>query len=214
MPEMNTLQRIIADWENDHKRHLKSEPVWGLRWGGPGLLKAMADMLAGLIRPNVLEIGCGGGKWTKWLFEMGAETVTAVDVHQTALDDAAKHVPHATYLLGDGKRLPVPDDSFDMVFTYDVLLHLPTELVFGYFQESYRVADRLVFQLSDIAAPLGGSNFKKQCNRRSPFSLGYIVYYSEEHVRTLLKLAGWSCSEIVGRPNRRDFVWLASKEAE
>jgi SAM-dependent methyltransferase len=79
------------------------------------------DELRGL---RILDAGCGGGRYSKVAGEAGANVVGAD--HSSAVDKAAKlcsHLPNVHFLQGDLKRLPLPPESFDFVFSIGVMHH-------------------------------------------------------------------------------------------
>lgn len=62
-----------------------------------------------------LDLGCGVGRFSAELAELVRGPVTAVDVSREllALAPAAENV---TYVLANGTQLPLPDQSFDLVW--------------------------------------------------------------------------------------------------
>ncbi|MGH2636237.1 MAG: class I SAM-dependent methyltransferase, partial [Actinomycetota bacterium] len=72
-------------YQRDHAAQLGSKkPVWGV-WGIPeSRLRVLGDV-RGL---DVLELGCGGGQWSRWLAEMGARPV-GLDLSWNQLRHAA-----------------------------------------------------------------------------------------------------------------------------
>ena len=103
------------EYQRDHASQLgSSQPVWGT-WSIPESdLGALGDV-RGL---DVLEYGCGGGQWSRWLAELGARPV--------ALDLSWSQLRHARDLIdatgigfplvnADAERVPFADASFDLV---------------------------------------------------------------------------------------------------
>ena len=90
---------------------------------------------------DVLDLGCGFGGRTAYFAEMGAKSVTGVEV---GADMVAETIAFARQRgvsvrasVGCGERLPFPDNSFDVITSYDVFEHvasLPDTLA-----ECYRV---------------------------------------------------------------------------
>lgn len=77
--------------------------------------------LAGL---RVLDAGCGGGRYCKVAGEAGANVVAAD--HSAAVEKAAqlcRHLDNVSFLQADLKRLPLPPESFDVVFSIGVMHH-------------------------------------------------------------------------------------------
>lgn len=71
---------------------------------------------------KILEIGCGGGIWTKFFIEEGAK-VTAVDTLPNPLEANKKMNPEGAFVLGDAVTVKI-DDSFDIIFAKDVIEHI------------------------------------------------------------------------------------------
>ena len=96
------------------------------------------------LRPGarVLDLGCGQGNATRMLAEVysPAECV-GLEYDESLVKYARAHPdnpPSVRFEQGDATRLPYPDDSFDLVFTRYLLVHLadPTAVI----REMLRVA--------------------------------------------------------------------------
>jgi len=77
---------------------------------------------------RVLEIGVGmGADYLEWL-KAGA-VATGVDLSSASLERAQQRCKMAGYVsdqvVADAERLPFPDDSFDIVYSYGVMHHSP-----------------------------------------------------------------------------------------
>lgn len=72
------------------------------------------------ITGRILEIGAGAGWQARWLQDYGYE-VTAVDIPESRYLQS-KVFP---VILYDGVNLPFPDNSFDIIFSSNVLEHIP-----------------------------------------------------------------------------------------
>lgn len=89
---------------------------------------------------DVLEIGCGIGLDLARFAGAGGRAV-GVDVSTTAISLARRRLQYddasATLLVASGARLPLPDESFDLVYCHGVLPYVadPEALI----QEAYRV---------------------------------------------------------------------------
>lgn len=76
----------------------------------------------GIERPSILVVGCGRGIEAAVLAtDLGAE-VTGVDLDSRFDAEAARH---AKLMPGDATALDFSDESFDMVFCYHALEHIP-----------------------------------------------------------------------------------------
>jgi SAM-dependent methyltransferase len=77
---------------------------------------------------DILDIGCGYGGRTVRYAELGARSVCGIEPgEQSTLEARAFATIHnvsATFTTGFAESLPLPDASFDYVFSYDVFEHV------------------------------------------------------------------------------------------
>ena len=86
----------------------------------------------------LLDIGCGIGKYFSLLRD-DVGSIEGVDVSEGSLDTARRHHPDIPATLYDGRRLPFPDNSFDVAYTVCVLHHVPPTYWQGFADEMSRV---------------------------------------------------------------------------
>ncbi|QQS47115.1 MAG: class I SAM-dependent methyltransferase [Acidobacteriota bacterium] len=84
--------------------------------------------LPDLSNMNVLDAGCGGGRYTAAWKQLGAGAVTGVDISSIGVASAEHRVREAelsgiSFKQGSVIELPFPDHSFDIVFSNGVLHH-------------------------------------------------------------------------------------------
>jgi SAM-dependent methyltransferase len=82
--------------------------------------------VAGETRPllDVLDLGCGTGRFAGPLAEHFAASVVAMDPSEKMLAQARrKHSARIRYVQGVGEAIPLPDGSVDMVFMSMVFHH-------------------------------------------------------------------------------------------
>jgi ubiquinone/menaquinone biosynthesis C-methylase UbiE len=119
--------RWAAVYESD------ANPLQALE--GPVVQTAVGDVRG----RSVLDLGCGTGRHTAWLAEAGA-TVTAVDFSEGMLAEARRKpgMESVRFIAHDlHDRLPIADESFDLVVSGLVLEHLRT--VENFYAEVARV---------------------------------------------------------------------------
>jgi len=87
---------------------------------------------------RVLDVGCGVGL-TDELLKAELPILAGVDVSSRSLDEARCRNPELSYNWSDGKTLPYPDRSFDMLFAICVWHHVPPEGWDNFVQEMLRV---------------------------------------------------------------------------
>lgn len=79
---------------------------------------------------RVLEIGCGRGIGTEIIFErFGAKIVHAFDLDPDMIDQARNHLSRYNFrpnlYVGDASAIDEPDASFDAVFDFGIIHHIP-----------------------------------------------------------------------------------------
>jgi len=75
---------------------------------------------------DVLDIACGEGYGSRLLLESGAHSVVGVDIAADVVAHAtAKYgrAPHIRFAQGDAARIPLPDDSIDVVVSFETIEH-------------------------------------------------------------------------------------------
>jgi len=101
--------------------------------------KIRNDMLRKFLRlaPGdvIVDLGCGSGRALVWNRDLGAETI-GIDISPFFAAEARQAVP---LLLGDLRRLPFADDTFDKAWSLDVLEHLSPEALRGMLAEANRI---------------------------------------------------------------------------
>jgi SAM-dependent methyltransferase len=102
-------------YQREHASQLGGRrPVWGV-WAIPESRLGVLGDVAGL---RVLELGCGGGQWSRWLAAMGARPV-GLDLSLNQLRHAAELMHRAglgvPLVVADAERTPFADGAFDLV---------------------------------------------------------------------------------------------------
>jgi ubiquinone/menaquinone biosynthesis C-methylase UbiE len=102
------------------------------------------DFLLGKIQPEerVLDIGCGTGRFTVPLAELGTD-VSALDISTGMLEVLRGKLDakglSADLRQGDMAHMPFPDNSFDAVTSFLALMHIPLADRPAVFREVSRV---------------------------------------------------------------------------
>lgn len=81
----------------------------------------MLDCVADVSGREVIDVGCGEGRFCRILAELGAR-VTGVDLTPKLVAQAKLLHPSGTYLAADAEDLPFSESSFDIAVSYVVLV--------------------------------------------------------------------------------------------
>jgi len=98
------------------------------RWYEAPLLEKLGDRLEG---KRVLEIGCGRGVGIELIMQrFGAQEVYGLDLDPDMIDLARKRLSHYSpervhVMVGDVTALPMEDGTFDAVFDFGIIHHVP-----------------------------------------------------------------------------------------
>jgi len=81
---------------------------------------------------NILEIGCGNGRDSKYFGESGYKVIS-IDITPVAIDAAIKSNNHENveYMVGDAENLEFDDEEFDLVYSLSVLHSTNMDKSFG-----------------------------------------------------------------------------------
>lgn len=89
---------------------------------------------------SLLEIGCGTGYGAALLSET-AKNMTAIDLSKSLIEECKikYNKDNLAYMVADGLKLPFKDNSFDVVFTFQVIEHIEPDVVLSFIKEVERV---------------------------------------------------------------------------
>ena len=118
----------------------------------------MLEMLGAQPGDLVLDAGCGPGAHSIRAARFGCR-VQSVDVSNTVLEEAAARAEAAgvgdsiTFGQQDLTQLSLPDESFDRVFSWGVLTHIPDiETALGELCRTLRPGGRLALEVTNMHA--------------------------------------------------------------
>jgi SAM-dependent methyltransferase len=128
-------------------RDVVSPPrLYGLQWGDPETQGPQVYMRDHFVLPYVkrdqvaLEIGPGGGRWTRYLLDFN--TLYVVDYHAELLQELRTRVnkPNMRFIVNNGTDFPgVPEHSVDYVLSVACFVHLELHLIAAYLQNIARI---------------------------------------------------------------------------
>lgn len=137
MPDVSWNKGV---WGSTYRWPLAGEE-WSKAWGGSEAQwygSIFPRLHRFLPARGILEIAPGLGRWSKFLIP-ACEEFVGVDLSEKCTDACRKtfaDAGHATFLTNDGHSLPeVQNRSFDLVFSFDSLVHAEQDVMASYVQE-------------------------------------------------------------------------------
>jgi pseudaminic acid biosynthesis-associated methylase len=94
---------------------------------------------------SLLEVGCNAGNQLLLLRQMGYTNLAGVELQPYAFEVARQRLPGVELKLGSALNLPHPDNSFDVVFTSGVLIHIAPPDLPRAMDEIYRCAKTYIW---------------------------------------------------------------------
>lgn len=121
----STAKENLLIWSNYDWSHLGDEWIYDSGW--------MEEFIHNLFEPNIpmgsdiLEIGPGAGRWTKFLIERASQ-LTIVDLTPECIEICKgifRDKSNIRYFVNDGRDLSfIPDSSIDRIWSFDVFVHI------------------------------------------------------------------------------------------
>ncbi len=140
---MATIQQNKQVWDGSYNWEDKGNE-WSASWGGPEMqwhASLMPRLYPFLPAGTVLEIAPGYGRWTQFL-KNHCERLHLVDLSReciSACQARFRGEAHLSYHVNDGLSLAmIEDDSIDLAFSFDSLVHAELEVLTAYLQQLRR----------------------------------------------------------------------------
>ena len=118
-------QKDFWDWHWRHGEERRTVNTWKDRRHA-----AIRDYLEALSldRPEILDVGCGTGFYTRSLAEFGP--TTGIDLSPESISRAAQQFPEVTFYAGNYYEFSLPDAHFDVVVAQEVIEHVEDQPAF------------------------------------------------------------------------------------
>jgi len=94
---------------------------------------------------SILEVGCNVGTQLLLLRKQGYTDLSGIEIQSHALSVASSRLPGVALKQASALSLPFGDQSFDLVFTSGVLIHIAPENIPQVMKEIHRCARRYVW---------------------------------------------------------------------
>lgn len=163
------------------------------------------EVMMSLVDPigkKVVDIGCGGGIYSKAWSRLGAATVTGVDFSQVMVEAARRNCvddSRMSFVQGDARATGLPDHVADIVFARALIHHLKATDLYAFFTEVKRllapggiciIQDRTI---EDVKMPASPTHFRGYFFSRFPRLLEIETARRPNYQSVLaaMKLAGF-----------------------
>jgi SAM-dependent methyltransferase len=133
--------------------------IYGYQWGDPDTRESLVAFKSRFLLPYVddsgdaVEIGPGGGRWTRYL--LGFRRVYAVDYYDELLAELRRNVeaPNVVFVKNNGADFPgIPERSATYVFSFGTFVHLERDVIEHYLRNIAAILEpggNVVIQYSD-----------------------------------------------------------------
>ena len=152
--------------------------------------------------PQVIDIGCGSGKFSSFLYKNFKTSLIGIDGNEYALEKAKLNGFEKTFIVKDFNKdqLPLKDQSHELVFCKDVLEHLldPIFLLWQinkimktggkllvHVPNHFPILGRIKFLLNNNIDPFG------YCLGSNLWDLPHIRFYTYQSLDEMLLLSGF-----------------------
>jgi len=89
---------------------------------------------------KILELGCNIGSQLRCLYKMGYKNLSGIEIQHHCLKKLKKNFNFVNGIQSTVFKLPFNNNSFDLVFTNNVLIHIPPKKIHIVLKEMYRVS--------------------------------------------------------------------------
>jgi SAM-dependent methyltransferase len=183
-------------WSRLGDRYAREDPLGAVCWDGAPTwfnrffaqfqVRAVRSALeaqfgAGRRDGRALDLGCGTGRWTRWLDDWWSDPVGA-DISRGMLSAAD---PAHPYAQTDVTALPFRDSSFEFALSVTVLLHLPHD-----------AQERAIREVARVLKPGGAFLMLEMVNRVA--DRGHVFPNSVARWSELLTGAGLHVERVRG----------------
>ncbi len=112
---------------------------------------------------RVLEVGCNIGLQLGMLRELGFSNLYGIEIQHYAVKQAKSRIAGVRVVEASALEIPFPDQSFDLVFTSGVLIHIAPDDLRQVLHEIYRCSKTFIWgfeyhSLSPLEVPYRGQH--------------------------------------------------------
>jgi SAM-dependent methyltransferase len=201
MPDLYNTHygKFAMDAQAAVRKETYGEDLGQSSWMTADELRGFAELLEIEAGSSVLEVGSGSGGSALSLAELTGCTITGVDVNEFGIANATELAKQrglsdrANFLQVDAsKRLPFEDETFNAVFSNDVLCHIPNrQNVLGEWHRVLKPGGRILF--TDALVISGIVSHEEIANRSS---IGLYFFLPPGENERMIQVAGFTLLEV------------------
>lgn len=105
------------------------------------------SFLSGMNLQTILEVGCNLGLQLNYLAMIGYNNLYGIDVQRRIIAQSRRGFPNVATIVASGLYIPFRDESFDLVFTSGLLIHIAPENIMQVMKEMVRVSRKYIWGL-------------------------------------------------------------------
>lgn len=148
---------------------------------------------------DVLELGCGTGRYTKYLAHL-VRRIVGVDFSEAAIIKArsGRNAENIQYVLADIQHLDqFPRETFRKIVAIDVLEHLPDDQLAGVLNEANRLLTRQGLFMLFTPCRTHWIERLKGRNILLKQTTGHVGVRSEQEIRNYMGRSGLQVKEVI-----------------
>lgn len=149
---------------------------------------------------KVLDVGCGPGRDTKSLMERGFHVV-GIDYSESMIREAKNNVPDGDFRLMDMRKLEFEDNSFDGVWVFASLLHIPKNEAKKVLEEFRRILKK------DGILGISVKQGKGEVLENEEGTTRFFAYYDQDELISLLKKSNFEILESLIETTEHN-IWI------
>ncbi|XP_067314161.1 uncharacterized protein [Pseudorasbora parva] len=181
----STFQQFLDNQQYTRRGILRYEKMFGSGYvstGGLSTTKEFVDMLNLTAKQKVLDVGCGIGGGDFYMAKTFGVEVLGMDLSsnmvEIAMERAVKEkIPLVQFEVSDATKRRFPDDTFDVVYSRDTILHIRDKLdLFRKFYFWLKPGGKLLISDYCCGEKPWSPAFQDYVNQR-----GYILYTPQRY---------------------------------
>ena len=191
--------QLATDAQREVRRETYDEDLGQASWITGAEAREWFDLLRIGPGQSGLEVACGSGGVTCAMARHTGATCVGVDINVHGIEAAKTRAEReglssrvSFQMVDAGRRLPFPEESFDVVFCNDAINHLPDRLaVLQDWHRIVRPGGRVLFTDPIVVT---GQLSNEEIRIRS--SIGFFLFTPTGHNEHLLEQAGFTVRQV------------------